>query len=338
MQVLQWHVRNGWRKGRAPVHVSSHHERPPPAPAGCGLGDRRHVVRRTNESESPGFDNQPVLCQALNVAQAINEAGGSRSVSVLLPKPEVYGYFGTIEVPDGLTIRGAGGTYLATATDDLGNTYRPVRIRDAHTTLRVLDGEALKLPPDARGPLRTPFTSPRRKGRDGDAPLSDHGRKQRDVSRAWRTSSWTGTGRGICRRGTRGGAANNSRTGSATQPGWSGFTATAHGKDIPLGQEFVIRNSRHSRVRRDRHPRAHQQHVDDGEPAHRGCPVQPRDVRCERDAHEPDADRVRLETTPSGSGERSRTSSTSVGPSALSADGRGKCSESAAAMPTTPTR
>ena len=194
------------------------------------------------ERESWGFDNQPVLCHALNVAQAMNEAGHTVR-AVALPKTDVYGYFGTIEIPDGLTLRGGGGTYLATATDDLGNTYRPVRIRGDHTTLRLLDDEALKhirmdrpasdpyhLPPDVKYALGMRYTRITVANNTMFAGLEDivldgnwEGNKE-----PW-DEGWIRTSE----------AENNLRN----APGWSGFTATSHGKDIPLNQRLVVRNT-----------------------------------------------------------------------------------------------
>lgn len=192
------------------------------------------------ERESPGFDNQPVLCHTLNVAQAMNEDGRTIE-AVVFPKTEVYGYFGTVEVPERITIRGAGGTYLATATDDLGNTYRPVRIRDAHTRLRVLDAEALKyfrmekdptdryhLPSDAKHVVRTRRTRITASTGVTALGLEDivlDGNWQGNMQ-AW-NEGW----------GTR----SEFEAYLRNQPGWSGFIASA-GKEPPQGQEVTLRN------------------------------------------------------------------------------------------------
>ena len=194
------------------------------------------------ERENPGFDNQPVICQAMNTAQALNESGG-RVETVLLPKLETYGYFGIIEIPDGITLRGAGGTYLARATDDLGNAYRPVRIRNAHTRLRLLDGEALQhlrmlrpktdpyhLPPDAKFALGTRST---RLSAENDAMFAGIEDLVLDGNWEGNMNAWD---EGWAKSG-------ELETWLRNAPGWSGFTATNHGKSIPLGQEIVIRNT-----------------------------------------------------------------------------------------------
>lgn len=99
-------------------------------------------------SEGPmwtgGTDVQPLINHVINVASSINKSGSGRITDVLLPALDTYDYFGSIELSEGLTIRGAAGTELATVTNDLGHTYQPVRIRASHTRLRVMDGEALK--------------------------------------------------------------------------------------------------------------------------------------------------------------------------------------------------
>lgn len=234
-------ISGGWREGR--VRFSYRHTTSSLRLHRRDVGDEIDVTwfgART-QSESPDFDNQPVICQALNVAQALNEAGGAVE-SVILPKTEVYGYYGTIEVPDGMTIRGGGGTYLATATDDLGNTYRPVRIRDEHTALRVLDDEALTflrmlkdpsdadyLPPDVKQALEMRQTRITISNNIMYAGLKDivlDGNWEGNMQ-AW-DEGW--------------GTHSEFEAYLRNQPGWSGFTASA-GKDIPIGQELVIRNA-----------------------------------------------------------------------------------------------
>ena len=128
-------------------------------------------------SEAPGFDNQPIINWTIDEARARNlEAPGSVS-EIHLPdagegEDGVYEYFGTIEISEGLTLRGAGGTEVVDATTTLpaphhpleqGTTtqvhdslsftvagesityaYRPVREKTERTMLRVQAGEAMK--------------------------------------------------------------------------------------------------------------------------------------------------------------------------------------------------
>ena len=44
---------------------------------------------------------------------------------------------------DGLTLAGGCRDDSSTPTDDLGNTFQPVRVRPEHTRLKVMDDEAL---------------------------------------------------------------------------------------------------------------------------------------------------------------------------------------------------
>jgi hypothetical protein len=89
--------------------------------------------------ENPDYDIQPLIANLVNFGRL---RGTIRTI--LIPDTGVYEYYGGIELEDGMTLRGAGGTYLATDTDEFGNTFRPVRILDDHTRLRVKDGKALE--------------------------------------------------------------------------------------------------------------------------------------------------------------------------------------------------
>ncbi len=95
-------------------------------------------------SIDPDFDNQPLLAHVINVANALNEDAPGTITTVLLPSHDVYEYFGSLQLSDGLTLKGGGGAELLTVTNDLGHTYQPVRLKANRTTLRVKAGEATK--------------------------------------------------------------------------------------------------------------------------------------------------------------------------------------------------
>lgn len=100
-----------------------------------------HWFGGRTHGQDPNFDNQPVLAWMMNVAKARNAAQPESVTTILLPRREVYEYFGAFEIPDGITLAGGGGTELGETTNDLGHRYRPVRLRAEHTRLRVKEGE-----------------------------------------------------------------------------------------------------------------------------------------------------------------------------------------------------
>ncbi len=110
-------------------------------------------------------DYQPVLAHILNVARF------RRASVVRFPACGDYGYYGTLAIPE-VTLEGAGGTELVTATDDLGHTFRPVRVVDCPTRLLALPGTAARhlrtslgrrdaryLPPDPKAALQSHLTA-----------------------------------------------------------------------------------------------------------------------------------------------------------------------------------
>jgi hypothetical protein len=94
-------------------------------------------------ADDPAYDAQPMMNWMARAAERLNAASPGTITTFLFPQKAVYEYFGSVILPDGVTLRGAGGTELATVTDDLGVTYSPVRLKAARTTLRVKDNEAL---------------------------------------------------------------------------------------------------------------------------------------------------------------------------------------------------
>jgi len=198
--------------------------------------------------DGPGWtgstDVQPILAHMINVAAGHNAAEAGSFNVVRLPGTETYDYFGSIELADGLTLAGAAGTEVVTVTNDLGHTYRPVRLRSAHTRLRVMDGEALVhirmekdpsdpnyVAPDVKYILDTRRTtlSPGHNVMSAglaDVVLDGNWEGNHD---AW-TEGWA--------------TKNELETHLRNQPGWAGFVATIHaGKHIPQGQVIEIRNA-----------------------------------------------------------------------------------------------
>lgn len=193
--------------------------------------------------EDPAFDNQPVLNHVINVADAMNAEAPGTITTIYLPELAVYEYFGSIRLADGLTLKGAGGTELVTVTNDLGHTYSPVRLKSAHTTLRVKSNEALThirmkkdpddpfyLEPDVKEVLHTRQTAIYIQPGAMSAGLEDlfldgnwEGNQQ-----AW-TEEWA--------------TFEERETWMRNTPGWSGFISTNHnGVDIPQGQQITLRN------------------------------------------------------------------------------------------------
>ncbi len=98
-------------------------------------------------------DYQPLLAHILNVAQL------RRASVVLFPECGDYGYYGPLAFPE-VTLVGVGGTEMVTAQDDLGHTYRPVRIVDCPTRLRALPGTAARHLRTALGPRDARYLPP----------------------------------------------------------------------------------------------------------------------------------------------------------------------------------
>ena len=199
---------------------------------------------REGPSWTGSTDVQPILAHMINVAAGHNaEEAGSFNV-VRLPATETYDYFGSIELANGLTLAGAAGTEVVTATNDLGHTYQPVRLRSAHTRLRVMDGEALlhiRMEKDASDPnylaqdlkyildtRRTTISPGHNVMSAGLADIVLDGNWEGNHD-AW-TEGWA--------------TKDELETHLRNQPGWAGFVATIHaGKGIPQGQVIEIRNS-----------------------------------------------------------------------------------------------
>lgn len=96
--------------------------------------------------DAPYFDNTNCLNWTLLAAKQANEALPGTVTEVRLPDldggGELYYYFKSIIVPDGVTLSGAAGAELVEETDEFGNTYSPVRPREDAVVLKVLPEEA----------------------------------------------------------------------------------------------------------------------------------------------------------------------------------------------------
>ena len=203
-------------------------------------------------AENPAFDNQPIIAQAINAAVRLNTANPGGVSTVLLPDTGdylggdlsgTYPYYGGLEIPDGLTLAGAAGTELLTLTDDLGNTFQPVRIRQLHTRLKLMDGEALthirmlkapsdpyRLSWDAKMALRTRPT----------AISPSEGAMEASIRDLVLDGNWEGNQQ-IFTEGW--GTFAEKEEWMRNSPGWAGFVSTNHnGRNIPIGQHLTVTN------------------------------------------------------------------------------------------------
>ena len=188
-------------------------------------------------------DSQPLIAWTLNAALRFNNETSGAVSQVRLSHASTYDYFGSLVLPEGITLRGAGGTVVRTVTNDLGHTYRPVRIRPDHTRLRVMDGEAFR-----QVRQRRPESDP-----------AHHAPTPKFAVGAQPTVMWVG--HGVTRAGLEdvvldGNWENNSdlfdggwsthrerKSWGQDSPGNAGFVSTRHGGvHVPQGQEVVVRN------------------------------------------------------------------------------------------------
>lgn len=210
---------------------------------GVGSTLNAHWFGARPHHDDPTFDNQPVLCHVINVANERNAATPGTVSDLLLPEPAVYEYFGSVQLGDGLTLRGAGGTELTTVTNDLGHTYQPVRVKSAHTSLRVKEGEALRHIRMDKEPEEPHYLEP-------DVKQIFHNRKTAINLQPGATSAGLedivldGNWEGNRQAWTEGWASHQEKEKAMRNtPGWSGFISTNHGGVyIPQGQQVTLRN------------------------------------------------------------------------------------------------
>ena len=226
---------------------------------------------RTHD-EDPDFDNQPVLAHMMNVANARNAETPGSVTTVYFPNKNgqstVYDYWGSVEMGDGITLKGDAGTEVVQATTTLTSpglaledghyavhdslwydvsgdvvtyTYYPTRRRSDATILRAKDGQALKyirmrrepdapdaLPMDAKALLHMAPT----------VITSANDIMFMGLEDLVVDGNWEGQMEdyNLLTQPER-------ETYLRNAPGWSGFIATNHGgKTIPVGQGVRLRN------------------------------------------------------------------------------------------------
>lgn len=188
-------------------------------------------------------DVQPLLAHIINVAADRNAEVPESVSDILLPATETYDYFGSIELADGLTLRGAGGTELVTFTNDLGHTYQPVRVKASHTRLRVMDGEALTHIRMVKNPSDPNALAPDVKAIFNCRPTSlspEPGAMSFGVQDLVMDGNWENN----MQAWEEGWTTNEEREQwMRNSPGWAAIAASDHnGKRIPQGQKVLVRN------------------------------------------------------------------------------------------------
>lgn len=205
--------------------------------------------------EDPAFDNQPIIVHAIKVADRLNAETPGSVTTILLPRLAVYEYFGTIRLSEGLTLKGGGGTEVVTVTNDLGQTYSPVRLKAARTTLRVKTNEALTHIRMMKDPADPYYLAPDVKRVLGDRQTAIYlapGVVSAGVEDLFLDGNWEGNQQAFTE-GTNTGSDGTVYPGWATHdeketwmrnsPGWSGIVSTNHnGVNIPVGQHITLRN------------------------------------------------------------------------------------------------
>ena len=188
-------------------------------------------------------DVQPLLNQGVNVAADLNVETPGAIATILFPALDTYDYFGAVELADGLTIQGAAGTEVVSHTNDLGHTYRPVRIRAAHTRLRVMDGEAfqsirMKKDPSAAGYREPDVKEILQTRATAISPEPDA------MSFGVRDIVLDGNWEGNMDAWEEGWASHSElETWGRNTPGWAAINGSAHGgKRIPQEQQVTVEN------------------------------------------------------------------------------------------------
>ena len=188
-------------------------------------------------------DTQPILAHALTTAHVRNKAALGSITEVRFSRTGTFTSWGNLTVPDGVTLRGAGGTEVVEVTNDLGHTYRPVRYKAAHTRLRVPDDEAFRFPQQRRP-----------KGDPGRLPPTPKSVLYTQPTQVWVADgamtagladivldgNWEGnTGFFTDPRTTD----REKKDWGQDSPSHAGFVATSHGGvDVPQGQRITVRN------------------------------------------------------------------------------------------------
>ena len=188
-------------------------------------------------------DTQPLLAWALTTAHERNRRAPGSVTHVAFVRPGTFTSWGNVTVPDGVTVRGAGGTEVVEFTNDLGHTYRPVRVKAEHTRLRVPDGEAFRFPRQQRpagDPYRLPPTPKSVLRIQPTQVWVAHGAMTAGLADIVLDGNWEGNTDFF----------TDSRTTDAEKKAWgqdspshAGFVSTNHGGvDVPQGQRVTVRN------------------------------------------------------------------------------------------------
>ena len=188
-------------------------------------------------------DVQPILAHVMNVADALNAERPGAVREVWLSFPEVYDTFGSVIVPNGVTLRGAGGTEVQTVTNDLGHTYRPVRVRSQHTRLRTMDGEAFRHIRMLKDPPDPAYLPPDAKFVLNGRPTSiwvGHGVREAGLADIVLDGNWENNQQAWTERY----ATHDELEGwGRNSPGHAGFVSSNHkGVHVPQGQRVTVRN------------------------------------------------------------------------------------------------
>ncbi len=250
--IYRFHERRGEPGWGGRLRFTYRHTTSPVRLVRQGVGSALNVrwFGARSHDEDPAINNQPIIAQALNVARMMNDPqfGGTQGTitDVWLPGAApggtVYEYFGALELPEDVTLRGDAGTELVTVTNDLGHTYQPVRVAPGHTRMRVKANEALtfiRMAKPASDPHHLPqdamhFFETRQSGifpqnhamRVAIENLVLDGHYEQN-QQAW-DEGW----------------ATNEELEHMLRnaPGWAGLSASNHGRIIPQGQHLTVRN------------------------------------------------------------------------------------------------
>jgi hypothetical protein len=250
--VYRFHERRGEPGWGGRLRFTYRHTTAPVRLVRQGVGSSLNIrwFGARSHDEDATINNQPIIAQALNVARMMNDPqfGGNPGTitEVLIPGATtggtVYEYFGALELPADVALRGQAGTELVTVTNDLGHTYQPVRVADGHTRLRVKANEALtfiRMAKPASDPHHVPmdamyFFETRQSGifpqnhamRVTVENLVLDGHYEQN-QQAW-DEGWA----------THEELEHHLRN----APGWAGISASNHGRIIPQGQHLTVRN------------------------------------------------------------------------------------------------
>ena len=188
-------------------------------------------------------DTQPLLAHALTTAHGMNRAAPGSITEVAFARTGTFTSWGNVTVPNGITVRGAGGTEVVEVTNDLGHTYRPVRVRADHTRLRVPDGEAFRFPRQKRpegDPYRLPPTPKSVLSIQPSQFWVGHGAMTAGLADIVLDGNWEGNTDFFTDPRT---TDSEKKAWGQDSPSHAGFVSTRHGGvGVPQGQRITVRN------------------------------------------------------------------------------------------------